>query len=147
MIRPYRTDDLDALVSLWLRSTIAAHPFIAESYWHESESLVRDRYIPQSCSWLYLLDDVLVGFISVLEERFVGALFVERSYHGSGVAQALMSQAQQRYPRLSLEVYQQNRRACAFYHQQGFQVVEKNFNQETRATTLIMAWSATGLVS
>ncbi len=146
MIRAYHPSDLDALLALWLPSTIAAHPFVAETYWHESKALVRDQYIPQSCTWLYLQGEDPVGFISVLEQRFIGALFVAEPYHGQGVAQALMQQAQRHYSPLSLEVYQRNARACAFYHQQGFQVMEKYFNQETQATILIMSWSAPTLV-
>ena len=43
-----------------------------------------------------------------------------------------MTHVQQRYRRLSTEVYQQNLRACAFYHKHGFQVTQRLFNDETR---------------
>ncbi|MNH40054.1 putative N-acetyltransferase YjaB [compost metagenome] len=77
----------------------------------------------------------------MLDERFIGALFVEQAFHGHGVGQALMTHVQQRYPRLSLEVYEQNLRACAFYRKQGFQVAQRLFNEETQAYTLIMNWA------
>ena len=78
----------------------------------------------------------------MLDEQFIGALFVERAFHGRGVAQALMTHVQQCYRRLSLEVYQQNLRACAFYHKHGFQITQRLFNDETQAYTLIMNWPA-----
>ncbi|WP_061797962.1 MULTISPECIES: N-acetyltransferase [Serratia] len=142
MIRPCGPADLERLMALWLPSTIAAHPFVAEDYWRQSAALVRENYLPRAQSWAYCQDGEIVGFISVLDEQFIGALFVDRRFHGRGVAAALMTQVQRRYRRLSLEVYQQNLRACAFYHKRGFRPTQRLFNEETRAYTLIMNWSS-----
>lgn len=141
MIRPYRDLDLEPLIQLWLKSTILAHPFIREDYWRESAIAVRDIYIPQSQTWVYEEQGSLIGFISVLEARFIGALFVEQHYYGKQVGAALIQHVQARFPLLSLEVYQQNTRACRFYHKQGFTIVEENVNQDTQATALIMQWA------
>lgn len=140
VIRPCHPEDMGRLMALWLPSTIAAHPFVKESYWQESATLVRENYLPRAQSWAYWHQGEIVGFISVLDQRFIGALFVEQAFHGHGVGQALMAHVQQRYPQLSLEVYQQNLRACAFYHKLGFQVTQRLFNEETQAYTLIMNW-------
>ncbi len=142
VIRPCGPADIDRLMALWLPSTIAAHPFVAEKYWRESAALVRENYLPRAQSWACWHENEIVGFISVLDEQFIGALFVDRAYHGRSVARALMTHVQQRYRRLSLEVYQQNLRACAFYHKHGFQVTQRLFNDETQAYTLIMNWPA-----
>ncbi len=72
----------------------------------------------------------------------MGALFVDKAFYGKGVAAALMRQAKIRFPVLSLEVYEQNRRARAFYQKQGFITIDKSFNEETQSALLIMAWSA-----
>lgn len=147
MIRPYRDRDLAPLMQLWLKSTILAHPFIREDYWRESASAVRDVYIPQSRTWVYEEQGSLIGFISVLEARFIGALFVEQAYYGKRIGTALIQHVQAQFPLLSLEVYQQNTRACRFYHKQGFVVVEENVNQDTQATALIMQWANEGAVN
>ncbi|GKW41649.1 hypothetical protein PEC301879_15070 [Pectobacterium carotovorum subsp. carotovorum] len=80
----------------------------------------------------------------MLEERFIGALFVEQAYYGKQIGTALIQHVQAQYPLLSLEVYQQNTRACRFYHKQGFAIVEENVNQDTQATALIMQWTNEG---
>ena len=147
MIRPYRDHDLAPLMQLWLKSTILAHPFIREDYWRESASAVRDVYIPQSRTWVYEEQGSLIGFISVLEARFIGALFVEQAYYGKRIGTALIQHVQAQFPLLSLEVYQQNTRACRFYHKQGFVIVEENVNQDTQATALIMQWANEGAVN
>ena len=46
MIRESKAEDLPAILTLWMESTIHAHPFIEERYWRESESVVRDVYLP-----------------------------------------------------------------------------------------------------
>ncbi|MFZ1874857.1 MAG: N-acetyltransferase [Chania sp.] len=129
-------------MALWLASTTLAHPFIAAEYWQQSAQLVRESYLPRAENWVYLHSGQIVGFISVLNERFIGALFVKQNFHGKGIGQALMNYVQQRHSWLSLEVYEWNRRACAFYRKQGFREMKRLFNQETQAFTLIMNWSA-----
>ncbi|WP_435955772.1 N-acetyltransferase [Dryocola sp. BD626] len=140
MIRPLLAGEMDVLIALWLASTIHAHPFIAETYWRESESIVRNVYIPQSQTWVYEEQGRVVGFISILDERFVGALFVDERYSGQGVGGALIGHVKARFPELSLEVYQKNQRAVHFYHKQGFRIEESAWQEETRHPTWIMGW-------
>ncbi|HEJ9096030.1 TPA: N-acetyltransferase [Serratia odorifera] len=141
-IRPSRESDLEELMALWQTSTTFAHPFIHADYWQQSAQQVRDSYLPRAQTWVYQQAGRIVGFISVLDQRYLGALFVAHARHGHGVGHALMAYVQQRYRWLALEVYQQNLRACAFYRKHGFQPVERLYNQETAAYTLIMHWSA-----
>jgi putative acetyltransferase len=142
MIRPLVPQaDISPLLTLWLESTTLAHPFIPASYWHESLPAVRDDYLPHARSWVWD-DDALRGFVSVMNERFVGALFVAPECARQGIGGALLRHAQSRYPRLSLEVYQQNTRAVAFYQAQGFRVVESAWQRDTRHHTWIMQWQA-----
>ncbi len=129
-------------MALWLESTTRAHPFVKADYWRQSAQLVRESYLPRANTWVYLHHGQIVGFISVLDERFIGALFVEHRFHGKGVGAALMAYVQQHHSWLSLEVYERNQRACAFYQKLGFHVMQRQFNQETQAYTLIMNWAS-----
>jgi len=140
MIRRLQPDEMDELIEIWLASTIQAHPFISENYWHESESIVRNVYIPQSETWVYQHQDKMVGFISVLDSLFIGALFVSEPFIGKGMGQSLMEHVKEIYPSLSLEVYQKNQRAVHFYHRQGFRIEESAWQNETRHPTCIMSW-------
>lgn len=142
MIRRLRNDEMDALIALWLASTLHAHPFIPAGYWLESESIVRNLYIPQSCTWVYELDGEIVGFASVMDSCFLGALFVAEAFTGRGIGLALIEHAKARFPALSLEVYQKNQRAVHFYHRRGFRIEEGAWQQETRQPTWIMSWQA-----
>ncbi len=140
MIRPLQSGDMPPLLDLWLESTIQAHPFIRSAYWLESLPLVRDEYLPQSISWVDERDGTLTGFISILMDRFIGAVFVSPAYYRRGIGSALMATAKQHYPVLSLEVYRLNRPARAFYYRQGFQEIGSSFNIETGHSILTLQW-------
>jgi len=141
MIRAARSDDLPALLELWLVSTTQAHPFIDESYWLESLGLVREVYLPGAQTWVWE-DNGLKGFISVMDARFIGALFVAPDALSQGIGKALIRHAMARFPDLSLEVYQKNTRAVHFYHLQGFRIEESAWQNETHHPTWIMRWQA-----
>lgn len=142
MIRESRSSDLTAILALWLESTIYAHPFIAERYWHESEAIVRDVYLPAAKTWVWEENGTLKGFVSVLEGRFLGALFVAPDVLRSGIGKALVQYVQQRFSWLSLEVYQKNQNAVNFYHALGFRIEDSAWQEETRHPTWIMGWEA-----
>lgn len=142
MIREFHPADLPALLDVWLDSTIAGHPFIDPLYWQQSLPLVRDEYLPDAQTWVYLEDEKLLGFISVMNGSFIGALFVTQHAAGRGIGSALLHQAKQHYTALSLEVYQKNTRAVNFYHRNGFRIEDSAWQDETQHPTWIMHWQA-----
>lgn len=142
MIRKWQNDNTAPLLSLWLESTTEAHPFIEASYWKESEALVRDAYLPSAQTWVWEESGEVRGFISVMQSQFIGALFVATAHIGKGIGHALIASVQQRYPYLSLEVYQKNSRAVNFYHAQGFRIEDSAWQEETQHPTWIMSWQA-----
>jgi len=142
MIRKWQNNDRSPLLALWLESTIYAHPFIEESYWHESEPLVRDVYFPAAYTWVWEEEGKVKGFISVMNQRFIGALFVAPDSIGHGIGRALLAFICDRYPDLSLEVYQKNSRAVNFYHAQGFRIEDSAWQDDTQQPTWLMRWQA-----
>lgn len=141
MIRRSEPADIETIMLLWLRSTLAAHPFIAQSYWYESAAMVRETFLPQAVTWVSSDDEGEInGFISVLNQQFIGALFVKESVYGKGVAQQLMQQAKAHFPLLLLEVYQQNHRAVAFYRKEEFLVVNDTLHPGTGQPTWVLRW-------
>ncbi|MEN0615467.1 N-acetyltransferase [Klebsiella indica] len=142
MIRYRDSNEGDSLLALWLKSTIHAHPFIDERYWHDSIAVVRDVYLPTACTWVWEQNGELKGFISVMESRFIGALFVAPDAIRQGIGSALINEVKKHYAWLSLEVYQKNVRAVNFYHAQGFRIEDCAWQDETQHPTWIMHWSA-----
>lgn len=143
MIRPAVKQDMPAIMALWLVSTTEAHPFISAQYWRESEAVVRDTYLPNALTWVAEDKGEIIGFISVLEQQFIGALFVDKLYHGKGVGQLLMMHVKVIFPQLMLEVYLENHRALRFYQREGFLTQDTQFNEDTQHKTAIMLWEKT----
>ncbi|XTZ38578.1 N-acetyltransferase [Salmonella enterica] len=142
MIRKWHSSDVSPLLSLWMESTIYAHPFISARYWQESETLVRNVYLPAAQTWVWEDSRAVKGFISVMDEQFIGALFVRPAAIGQGIGKALINHVKQRFNRLSLEVYQKNEQAVNFYHAQGFRIEASAWQHETQHPTWIMNWQA-----
>ncbi|WP_213991261.1 N-acetyltransferase [Sodalis sp. dw_96] len=140
MIRGFETGDMQPLLDLWLESTTRAHPFISSGYWLASLPLVRDEYLPQSVIWVDERNGNLTGFISVLMDQFIGAVFVSPAYYRQGIGGALMKKAKRHYPVLLLEVYRLNHPARAFYYRQGFREIGSAFNVETGHSVLTLQW-------
>ncbi|MDQ4429951.1 N-acetyltransferase [Yokenella regensburgei] len=141
MIREWRhNEDTAPLLTLWMESTIYAHPFIEVSYWQESEPLVRDVYLPGARTWVWEEEGAVKGFVSVMDGRYVGALFVAPAFERCGIGSALLNYVKQRFSSLSLEVYQKNTRAVNFYHALGFRIEDSAWQEETRHPTWIMRW-------
>jgi putative acetyltransferase len=133
VIRRADSQDINALVLLWLRSTIKAHPFISESYWLESAAMVKETFLPQARTWVACRAE---------NQQFIGALFIIEEFYGSGLAQELMSVVKNYYSKLLLEVYQQNDRAVAFYRKEGFGVITDTHHPGTGLPTWVMSWQS-----
>ncbi len=123
MIRKWDTKDTAPLLALWLDSTIHAHPF------YQRKLLARQRRggtgclsSPPPAPGSGNAMGELKGFVSVLDSRFVGALFVAPDAIRQGIGRALLDEVKQHYAWLSLEVYQKNESAVSFYHAQGFRI-------------------------
>lgn len=112
MIREAQSSDLPAILDLWIESTTSGHPFIDEQYWHDSLQVVRDVYLANAITSMWEEKGEFLGFVSIIEDRFLAAMFVAPKAARRGIGTALMQHVQQRYPFLMLEVYQKTCKHC-----------------------------------
>ena len=140
MIRPYTPSDQDSVMALWLESTTKAHPFLPVSYWEGHYADVRDCYLPAAQTFVYEADGILQGFLSLLEDGFIGALFVLPSCQGKGIGKKLIRYAQERCSSLSLAVYCQNENAIGFYQAMGFSITARQACADCSESEFLMSW-------
>lgn len=138
MIRQLQNKDIDKIMGIWLESTIYAHKFISKEYWNENYNIVKDVYIPISKTFIYEDNDDIRGFISVINNDFIGALFVEKNYQSQGIGKSLIDYAKNLYDNLSLAVYKENEKALEFYKKMGFKIISENINEDTNCVEYIM---------
>lgn len=131
-------DEINQVMSIWLESTIKAHYFIPKTYWQKSYHLVKETYIPQSETYVYAENKEILAFISIIDEEYIGALFVASSQQGKGIGRKLTEYCQSKYGALSLAVYKENSQAVDFYKKNGFKCVREQLNEDTHEAEYIM---------
>ena len=113
MLRPFEDKDLDQVMDIWLTGNLQAHPFVEESYWRGQADRVREL-MGQAQLLVWEEAGRVTGFLGLWGEHIEG-IFVSPEHQGRGIGKALLQAAKERCPSLTLNVYQNNPRAAAFY--------------------------------
>lgn len=140
MIKQLEDDEIEKVMNIWLTTNINAHNFIQEEYWVRNYDLVKNEYIPNSKTFVYKEDDIIKAFISILEDSFIGALFVLEEYQGQGIGKKLINYCKKIYSNLELAVYVQNTASFNFYKHCGFEVKKEQNVEDTGFSEYIMRW-------
>ncbi|MBM6861672.1 GNAT family N-acetyltransferase, partial [Clostridium saudiense] len=101
MIRNIENKDIDKIMDIWLRSTIKAHDFIPKEYWENNYNTVKNVYIPMAETFVYEDEECIKGFISIINNEFIGALFVDIDFQNSGIGKKLINYSINKYKNLS----------------------------------------------
>ena len=78
------------------------------------------------------------GFISVINNEFIGALFVDIDFQGNGIGKQLIDYAVSKYGKLKLAVYKENKKSVEFYINRGFKIIEEQINDDSKHVEYIM---------
>ena len=140
MIRKAKSTDIDKIMQIWLEANTKAHAFIAPVYWQKHFDEVKNHYLPQAETFVYEDKHQLKGFISILLDNFVGALFVDTRYQRQNIGTKLLDYARKQKSSLNLKVYALNQPAIKFYQKNDFKILAEKFDESTQNKELIMAW-------
>lgn len=133
--------DSSRVMDIWLTSTIKAHPFVEQNYWLKHYRTVKNKYLRVATTYVAIEEDSVVGFISILDEAFIGALFVIPGRQGKGVGSELIQYAQAHYPYLKAHAYCKNERALHFYKKHGFEVSGRQKNLDSHFEEDVLEWT------
>lgn len=136
----FNKKDIDEIMKIWVESTIKSHDFINENYWIESQDIVRNKYIPISKTYIYKEDNIIKGFISILNNNFIGGLFVANDSQGQGIGRELIDTVKNELNSLTLNVFKENVRALKFYKREGFEIVSESIDSATLKEEILMKW-------
>lgn len=140
MIRKAKPTDIDRIMQIWLEANTKAHDFIAPVYWQKHFDEVKNNYLPQAETFVYEDKHQLKGFISILLDNFVGALFVDTRYQRQNIGTKLLDYARKQKSSLNLKVYALNQPAISFYQKNDFKILAEKFDDAAQAKELIMGW-------
>ena len=138
MIRKLNEADIDKVMDIWMKSTIKAHDFISKEYWQNNYNTVKEVYIPMSETFVYKDVQGIKGFISVINNEFIGALFVDIDFQGNGIGKQLIDYAVSKYGKLQLAVYKENKKSVEFYINRGFKIIKEQVNEDSGHNEYIM---------
>lgn len=130
MIREYEDLFLEELLEVWYASTSMAHPFMDAAFLEKEKQNIREKYIPNTKTWIYSNGDGLDGFISMIGNE-AGAVFVRPEKHGQGIGKALMDFISQFHEEIEVEVFKENKIGRAFYDKYGFKTIKEYIHEET----------------
>ena len=118
-------------MGIWLDTNIDAHNFIPKEYWTENFDMVK-QILPSAAIYIYEENNIIKGFIGVVEQNYIAGLFVKKEYQREGIGEKLIKHCKAQYPCLILDVFMKNKKAVNFYHKNGFIVREERINEDTK---------------
>ena len=139
MIRKYKDEDIDAVISSWRAASELAHPFLSQAFLDQEADNVRHVYMAYAETWVCEHLGGVVGFIALIDTE-IGGLFVDPSYHGQGLGRALVDKAFAEKGPLTVEVFEQNAIGRRFYESYGFCGAELSHHEASGHATVRMAF-------
>lgn len=140
MIRLMKDEDIDAVMDIWLETNISAHDFIPEEYWLGNYNAIKGEYLPKSDNYVYEEDGKILGFISIVQPSFIGALFVSKNSHNKGIGGKLIEFCKCKFSYLDVAVYAENKQAFEFYEKHEFVKVKENVNSTSSHLEYLLEW-------
>jgi putative acetyltransferase len=141
-LRPYRSDDEDAAIALWLETWQQAYPsidFAARLTWWRQRW--RSELVPNAAIIVAEQAGALIGFVTIDAAGYLDQLVVAPDHWGSSLANALIGEAKRLSPdRITLLVNADNIRAIRFYERNGFVHAGEDVNPTSGRPVLKMEW-------
>lgn len=104
---------------------------------------IREKFLPIANTYVYKVDDRIVGFIAMIEME-IGGLFVDPIFQSKGIGTQLVDFAAKNRSHLEVEVFAKNEVGLAFYQKYGFVKVDEYHHEDSGQTILRMSTRLTG---
>lgn len=140
MIRKFQTSDTEQVMQIWLNGNQDAHPFVPKEYWESNFEMVQAELL-QAEVFVYEMCGEIQGFIGISGD-YIAGIFVDKNHRSLGIGKKLLDDVKSKYGSLTLDVYQKNERAAAFYLREGFSVRSEKLDEATGEVEYAMTWRA-----
>ena len=140
MIKEFKIDHLEEVMKIWLETNINAHDFIERDYWVNNFDLVK-KLLPDAKVYIFQENNIIKGFIGIIEEGYIAGLFVKEEYQREGIGEKLIKYIKPKYNQLKLDVYSKNKNAIKFYLKNNFKIVNEKNNEDTNELEYEMIFS------
>jgi putative acetyltransferase len=141
MMREYKTEDTDALITIWDKAEPLAHPFLSDEVRDQVRRDTVNIYLPNAETWVLENDGALVGFIAMIGTE-IGGLFLDPSEQGKGLGRHMVDHIVALKGPLTVEVFKDNKIGLPFYERYGFVVTGEGVFDASGDATFKMAMPA-----
>lgn len=140
MIKPFQAEDSVRVAEIWLRANLQAHDFIEPQYWLDNLPFVQAQ-LAQAEVYVYIEEKsgLIQGFVG-LQDDYIAGIFVWPAVQSSGIGKKLLDFVKTRYAKLTLSVYQKNKRAVKFYCRENFVLQSIATSQATGEEEYTLVW-------
>jgi putative acetyltransferase len=142
-LRPYRSEDEEAAITLWQRTWQQAYPsidFAARVSWWRTRW--RDELVPRAAIIIAEQNGSPVGFVTIDASGYLDQLVVAPDHWGSEIADRLVNEAKRLSAGgITLLVNHDNSRAIRFYERNGFSRAGEDVNPTSGRPVLKMEWN------
>jgi len=121
MMREYKTEDTDALITIWDNAEPLAHPFLSDDVRDQVRKDMRNIYLPNAETWVLESEGAPIGFIAMIGTE-IGGLFLDPSEQGKGLGLHMVDHIVAIKGPLTVEVFKDNKIGLPFYQRYGFLV-------------------------
>ncbi len=140
-IRKMNSNEAYDVLDLWMRSFTQGHPFIEDNFWEKYYSSVKELYVNEKDTYVYIYNDKIVGFISVAVDGTIRGIYVDPEYHNRRIGTKLAKFVQDMYMGLNMEIYKKNRKALDYATYLGFLIVGANVKEDNGEICYRLSWS------
>lgn len=140
MIRKFKLEDTTKVMTIWTKGNFNAHDFIDRDYWISNYNRVKENFLLKSNTYVYINNNEIQGFISLLGDGYIGALFVNYKNKRKGIGRKLINYCKENNSKLTLKVYEKNIDAILFYVAMGFKNKKVQIDEETGEKEYEMEW-------
>lgn len=123
-ILPYTSEYRQQLLTVWERSVLATHDFLASADFEEIRELVGSIDFSHFEVFCLVNDGEVLGFVGVADQK-VEMLFLDPDSIGKGLGKQLLRFAVNELNADLVDVNEQNLNAVKFYRNFGFEVYER----------------------
>lgn len=129
------------VMDLWMRTTTHANPFVENNFWGKYYDVIKDKYIDEKDTYIYVKDDKVIAFTCVSEDNMIEGLFVDPEYQNRGIGSQMLDFLKSQYPILHIKIYAQNRKAFAFASKSGFIIDGAERHEHNNEVMYTMLWN------
>ena len=122
-------------MDIWYSASTVVHPFLEKSFIDKVTSDMRNLYIPGSDTWVYVEDNSIIGFVSMIDNE-IGGLFILPDDQSKGVGRKLVDFIAETHKNIEVEVFEKNDVARKFYQKYGFKQIKQYFHEESKNEVL-----------